>query len=89
MTAKMKNLSFEDIIGDEKLNKTKKVLSAKTTKGKITIEATKTMISATTEAGNVIAMTYNVNEKGLRWIKKECRGYHDYNRLKWIIEDKK
>lgn len=70
------------------LPETKKVLISYTLKGYITIERLTKMIIAKDNEGNEVARSYIMSEKGLQWVKKECRGWHDHNRRKWAVIEK-
>lgn len=86
MSWKFDNYNSIDLIN----KKPKKViLKSLTPLGFIQIEKLPKMIIATDQDGQEVARTYSVNENGLKWLKKECRGWGGWQRLKWNIESKK
>lgn len=65
--------------------KPKNILQATTSKGKITIQVTTTVIIARDSDGKMVAQSFRLDEKGLSYVKTKCRGWYNYDRLNWRI----
>lgn len=81
----LKLLSYEDYVEDLKANKGKNVLQAITPIGGITIEVFGKVIRAVDHDGKEVAVSTDLNEEGLAWVKKSCRGWHGWKRLNWKV----
>lgn len=66
----------------------KYVLRTKTDRGYIIIEKFERVIIATDQDNKEVCKSYILNESGLRWVKKECRGWGGWSRLKWEVIEK-
>lgn len=60
-------------------------LETKTAKGFIRIFKTDTEIYAEDDRKNTVCRTFELTENGLKWIKKSCKGWDGWQRLKWTI----
>ena len=76
--------TYHEIVEDLKmLDALPTILKTETPTGFITIERLPKHLLALDNDGIEVARTYEVNNKGLKWLKAQCRGWGGWIRLNW------
>lgn len=86
MSYKFDNYNSIDLINKKQK---KNILKSYTCSGGfIIIEKFEKMLIAKDQDNKEVAKTFDVSENGLKWIKKECRGWAGWGRLNWKVVEK-